>query len=40
MFGKHTNTVLALAAFVAVGVLLPDVNDSGRKLAVEEQVSN
>ena len=36
MFGKHTNSVLALAAFVAVGVLMPDLGGNTRQLSVDE----
>ena len=38
MFGKHTNTVLALAAFVSLGVLMPDMSGTTRKLSAEQEV--
>ena len=38
MFGKHTNTVLALAAFVSLGVLMPDMSGTTRNLSAEQEV--
>ena len=38
MFGKHTNTVLALAAFVSLGVFMPDMSGTTRKLSAEQEV--
>lgn len=39
MLGKHTSTVLALGAFVAVGVFMPGMDNTTRRLSIEESVS-